>query len=337
MTARHARIAGLGSALPKRLVPNQELERMVDTTDEWIHSRTGIRARRFAGEDETAASLASDAAERALSAAGIDAGAVDLTIVATVSGDQPLPSTASFVQDRLGLHGAAFDLQAACAGFIYATEMATAQIRVGGAETALVIGTEVLSRFLDFNDRTTCVLFGDAAGAAVLMPGEEPGVIGSILENDGRYARLLEIPAGGSRAPATDQTVTAREHTIKMADGREVFKRAVVGMATAASGLLEKAGLTAEDVTLLVPHQANARIIKAVADRLRFPMERVFVDLEEVGNTSAASVPVALDHAWRRGHLASGDLVLTVAFGAGLAWGANLIRWTADAPPEEAA
>jgi 3-oxoacyl-[acyl-carrier-protein] synthase III len=255
-----------------------------------------------------------------------------MTVVATVSGDQPLPSTASFVQDRLGITGAAFDLAAACAGFIYATQVGAAQIATGGAETVLVAGTEVLSRFLDFTDRTTCVLFGDGAGAVVLVPGEEPGLIGSVLENQGRHAHLLEIPAGGSREPASAETVGRRGHTIQMKDGREVFKRAVVGMADACARLLEKSGYTPEDVTLLVPHQANGRIITSVAQRLRFPMDRVFVDLEMVGNTSAASVPIAMDHAWRQGRLRPGNLVLTVAFGAGLAYGANLIRWTAEAP-----
>jgi 3-oxoacyl-[acyl-carrier-protein] synthase-3 len=332
MGGRHAAIAGMGSALPVREVANAELERLVDTSDEWIHSRTGIRARRFAGEGETAATMAASAATEALASAGVDAAAVDLTVVATVSGDQPLPSTASFVQEQLGISGAAFDLAAACAGFIYATDVAAAQIVTGRAETALVIGTEVLSRFLDFSDRTTCVLFGDGAGAAVLVPGEEPGVLGSILENDGRYAHLLEIPAGGSARPASGDTVAAKDHAIRMADGREVFKRAVVGMADASARLLEKAGLTSDDVSLLVPHQANGRIISAVADRLSFPAERVFVDLERVGNTSAASVPIAMDHAWRQGRLHPGDIVLTVAFGAGLAWGANLTRWTAPSP-----
>jgi 3-oxoacyl-[acyl-carrier-protein] synthase III len=329
---RYARFAGIGSALPERLVSNAELEHIVDTTDEWIRSRTGIQARRFAGEGETAASLAADAAARALESAGIDAAAVDLTVVATISGDQPLPSTASFVQDRLGISGAAFDLAAACAGFIYASEVASAQIAMGGSDTALVIGTEVLSRFLDFSDRTTCVLFGDGAGAAVLVPSEEPGLIGSILENEGKHARLLEIPAGGSRAPASPDTVARREHAIRMKDGREVFKRAVTGMADASARLLEKAGMTADDVALVVPHQANLRIIQSVAQRLSVPMDRVYVDIETVGNTSAASVPVALDHAWREGRLRPGDIVLTVAFGAGLAWGANLLRWTEEAP-----
>jgi 3-oxoacyl-[acyl-carrier-protein] synthase-3 len=332
VSRRYARFAGMGSALPQRLVPNAELERIVDTTDEWIFSRTGIRARRFAGEGETAASLAADAAGRALESAGIDAAAVDLTVVATISGDQPLPSTASFVQDRLGIAGAAFDLAAACAGFIYGTEVASAQIATGGAETALVIGTEVLSRFLDFSDRTTCVLFGDGAGAAVLVPSEEPGVIGSILENEGKHARLLEIPAGGSRAPASAETVAQHDHAIRMKDGREVFKRAVTGMADASARLLDKAGIGPDDVALVVPHQANLRIIQSVAQRLGVPMDRVYVDIETVGNTSAASVPVAMDHAWREGRLHPGDVVLTVAFGAGLAWGANLLRWTEERP-----
>lgn len=328
----HARIAAVGSALPQRIVTNDDLSKLVDTSDEWIRDRTGIRARRFAGQGETAASLAADAGARALESAGIDPGAVDMTVVATVSGDQPLPSTASFVQDRLGITGAAFDLAAACAGFIYATQVGAGQIATGGAETVLVAGTEVLSRFLDFTDRTTCVLFGDGAGAAVLVPGEDPGVIGSILENQGRHAHLLEIPAGGSREPASAETVDRQEHTIRMKDGREVFKRAVVGMADACARLLEKSGYTPDDVSLLVPHQANGRIIASVAQRLSFSMDRVFVDLETVGNTSAASVPIAMDHAWREGRLHPGDLILTVAFGAGLAYGANLIRWTAEAP-----
>jgi 3-oxoacyl-[acyl-carrier-protein] synthase III len=329
LTARFARVAGIGSALPERVVTNDELSTLVDTSDEWIYSRTGIRARRFAESGDTAASLAADAATRALESARTDPGSVDLTVVGTISGDQPMPSTAAFVQERLGLHGAAFDVSAACAGFIYGTQLASAQIAIGGAETALVIGTEVLSRVLDFTDRTTCVLFGDGAGAAVLVPGEEPGVIGSVLENDGRHARLLEIPAGGSREPTSQETVARGDHHIRMKDGREVFKRAVVGMASACARLLDKSGLTADDVALMVPHQANARIIRAVAERLSFPSERVFVDLESVGNTSAASVPIALDHAWRAGRLRPGDLVLTAAFGSGLAWGANLIRWTA--------
>ena len=337
MTQRFARVSGIGSALPERLVTNDDLAAMgVDTSDEWIAARTGIRARRFVDEGDSASSLGSRAATIALDAAGLDPAAVDLTICATFTGDQPLPSTASFIQADLGITGAAFDLAAACAGFIYATEVGAAQIATGSAETVLVVGVEVMSRYLDLQDRTTCVLFGDGAGAAVLVPGTEPGVVGSVLENDGRHAHILEIPAGGSRRPASAGTVESREHFVRMPDGREVFKRAVRGMSEASGRLLEKEGLGLDDIDLLVPHQANARIIKAVADRLSFPAERVYVDLENVGNTSAASVPIALDHAWREGRLGPGDLVLTVAFGAGLSWGANVIRWTAERPKETA-
>ncbi|HEX6262963.1 MAG TPA: beta-ketoacyl-ACP synthase III [Actinomycetota bacterium] len=333
MTGRHAQIAGLGSALPERVVTNDDLAAMgVDTSDEWIRARTGIGARRFVAEGETASMLGAQAARKALEAAGVDPGAVDLTISATFTGDQPLPSTASFLQAELGIYGAAFDLAAACAGFIYATEMARGQIVTGGAETVLVVGVEVLSPILNLEDRTTCVLFGDGAGAAVLVPGDEPGIIGSVLENDGRHAHMLEVPSGGSASPTSSETLARGEHYVRMADGREVFKRAVRGMSDAARRLLEKAGLALDDVTMLVPHQANARIIRAVAERLSVPPERVYIDLEEVGNTSAASVPIALDHAWREGRLSPGDLVLTAAFGAGLAWGANLIRWTAEPP-----
>ncbi|MDP8956727.1 MAG: ketoacyl-ACP synthase III, partial [Actinomycetota bacterium] len=316
MTPRFACVAGAGSALGSRVVRNDELARDLDTSDEWIRSRTGIAERRFAAEGETASSLAALAGLRALAAAGIDPSVVNLTIVATVSGDQPLPSTASFVQARIGTTGGAFDLAAACAGFIYAVEVGAAQIAAGSADTVLIVGTEVLSRFLDFSDRTTCVLFGDGAGAVVLTAGHEPGIVGSVLENDGTQAGLLRIPAGGSREPASLDTVRRSDHAIRMTSGSEVFRRAVEAMSTAAASLLDKSGLKSDDVTLLVPHQANARIIHAVAQRLSFPEERVFVDLEHVGNTSAASVPIALDRAWRARRLSPGDMVLTVAFGA---------------------
>jgi 3-oxoacyl-[acyl-carrier-protein] synthase-3 len=332
VTARYARVAGVGAALPDRVITNQDLERVIDTSDEWIRRRTGIRARRFAGPGETAASLAADAASAALDASGVAPAAIDVTIVATVTGDQPMPSTASLVQQRLEISGAAFDLQAACAGFIYALDVASARIQAGMDDTALVIGTEVLSRFLDMSDRTTCVLFGDGAGAAVITPADAPGLIGSVLQADGRYAGLLDIPAGGSREPASEETVRTHRHSIRMLDGGEVFRRAIDSMAEAIETLLEKHGVRADDVSLLVPHQANVRILRAVADRLSFPMDRVFVDLDRVGNTSAASVPIALDDAWRAGRVQPGDLVVTTAFGAGLTWGANLLRWTAPAP-----
>jgi 3-oxoacyl-[acyl-carrier-protein] synthase-3 len=330
MTA--TRIAGIGSALPERVVTNEDLSGMVATSDEWVVSRTGIRSRRFASADETTSDFAALAAERALEAAGIPASDIDLTIVATISGDQPLPSTAAFVQSRLGTRGAAFDIGAACAGFVYGLEVAAAQLTTGASRAALVIGAETLSRFLDFTDRTTCVLFGDGAGAAVVLPGDEPGIIGSLLEADGGAATLLEIRAGGARLPASKDTVADSDHTIRMEDGREVFKRAVTAMADASSRLLQRHGVAPDDLDLVVPHQANERIIRAVGSRLGIPEDRVFIDLEEVGNTSAASVPIALDRAWRGGRLSRGDLVLTVAFGAGLTWGANLLRWTEDPP-----
>jgi 3-oxoacyl-[acyl-carrier-protein] synthase III len=338
MGGRHAAIAGMGSALPAREVPNAELERMVDTSDEWIHSRTGIRARRFAGEGETAATMAASAATDALASAGIDPAAVDLTVVATISGDQPLPSTASFVQEQLGISGAAFDLAAACAGFIYATEVAAAQIVTGRAETALVIGTEVLSRFLNFSDRTTCVLFGDGAGAALLEPGREPGIIQSLLALDGTQAELLTVPAGGAAEPISEETLKARRNLLRMIDGQSVFKQAVTAMAAACTEVLEKAGVAASDLALVIGHQANSRILTALGKRLGLDPEKVLIDIAWVGNTSAASIPIALDGAWRRGMLAPGDLVLTAAFGAGMSWGASLIRWTMAAPvdPEPA-
>lgn len=329
---RFARISGLGSALPSRVVPNSYFERLVDTSDEWIRDRTGIRERRFAGEGETTASLSADAAARALESAGADPGSVDLLIVATCTPDRPLPATGAFVQARLGMTCPAFDLNAACAGFVYGLSVAASQIGAGGADRVMVIGAEVLSRVLNMTDRTTCVLFGDGAGAALLEPSDDPGVIDSLLAMDGSQALLLTIPAGGSELPATADTAGRRLHTIAMADGQTVFRQAVVAMAGACESVLEKAGLSPAEVTVVVAHQANARIIYAVGKRLGIDPERVYVDIAEVGNTSAASIPIAMDRAWRAGRLSPGDLVLTVAFGAGMAWGANVIRWTAPGP-----
>jgi 3-oxoacyl-[acyl-carrier-protein] synthase-3 len=329
---RAAQIAGCGSALPQRVVSNDELSGLMDTNDEWIRSRTGIGARRWASGDETTSGLAAAAGAGALASAGIAPEAVDLVIVATVSGDRPLPATASYVSAALGIRGAAFDLAAGCAGFVSALAMAGAAVEAGRAETVLVAGAETLSRFVSLADRSTAVLFGDGAGAVVVTPGDGPGLIDSVLDGDPSHAELLRIPAGGSREPASAETVAADRHTIRMADGTEVFRRAVESMSEACLRVLDKAGFTPGDVSLFVPHQANARILRAVAHRLGLPPERVAVDVEHVGNTSAASVPIALDGAWRAGRIAPGDLVVTAAFGAGLAWGANLIRWTAAAP-----
>ncbi len=330
---RHATVAGLGSVLPERVVPNSWFESFIETSDEWIRERTGISERHFAGDGQTTSDLATDAARRALEAAAIAPEQIDLLICATLTGDTPIPSTAVWVQRKLGIAAPAFDVNAACAGFSYALSSATAFIESGQAETVLVMGAEVLSRVMDFHDRTTCVLFGDGAGAVVLRRSEEPGVLGSVLGADGRSAEILIIPGGGSAEPASRRSVEAGAHLIQMPNGSEVFKRAVVEMASASRELLDKSGFTPDDVDLLIPHQANARIMIAVADRLKIPIDRAVVDVQSVGNTSAASIPVALDRAWRAGRVRDGDLVLLTSFGAGLAWGANLIRWTGpDAP-----
>ena len=330
---RHATVAGLGSVLPDRVVSNEWFESFIDTSDEWIRDRTGINERHFAVEGQTTSDLATEAARRALETAGIAPEQIDLVVCATLTGDTPIPSTAVWMQRQLGIAAPAFDINAACSGFSYGMSTATAFIESGQAETVLVAGAEILSRVMNFEDRTTCVLFGDGAGAVVLRRAEEPGVLGSVLGADGRAAEILIIPGGGSARPPSHESLDAMDHTIRMPNGREVFKRAVVEMANASRQLLEKSGHTPEDVDLLIPHQANARIMIAVAERLKIPQERAVVDVESVGNTSAASIPVALDRAWRAGRVRTGDLVLLTSFGAGLAWGANLIRWTGPDPP----
>jgi 3-oxoacyl-[acyl-carrier-protein] synthase III len=334
MAGRYARVGAVGSALPARVVPNSYFETLVDTSDQWIVERTGIRERRFAGEGESTATLAADAGAETIRRSGVSPASVDLLIVATCTPDRLIPSTAAFVQQRLGLSAPAFDLNAACAGFAYALSVGDAQIRAGAADRVLIIGSEVLSRVLDLTDRTTCVLFGDGAGAALLEPAEEPGVLDSLLALDGSLAELLTVPAGGSQEPATSESVAARRHFLRMLDGQAVFKTAVTSMAEASRSLMEKAGFSGDDLGLVIGHQANARILAALGKRLGLPPEKVFVDIEKVGNTSAASIPIAMDRAWRAGRLSPGDLVLTVAFGAGMAWGANLIRWSIP-PPEE--
>jgi 3-oxoacyl-[acyl-carrier-protein] synthase-3 len=314
-------------------VTNAEFEKLVDTSDEWIRERTGIRERHIAAPGETTSDLAVEAARNALDAAGIAPEQLDLIVCATLTADTPIPSAAVWVQRKLGIGAPAFDVNAACAGFSYALSTGTAFIESGQAETVLVIGAEVLSSVMDYTDRTTCILFGDGAGAVVLRPWESPGVLGSVLGADGRAAEILIIPAGGSAQPASHETVDARDHAIRMPNGREVFKRAVVEMTNACRELLEKSGYAPEDVDVLIPHQANARILIAVAERLGVPLDKAVVDVETVGNTSAASIPIALDRAWRAGRVKVGDLVLLTSFGAGLAWGANLIRWTGPASP----
>ncbi len=330
---RHATIAGVGSALPDNPVPNAYFESLVDTSDEWIRERTGIVARHFAPEGVTTSDLAVDALRGALDAAGVGPDQIDLIVCGTLTPDTPIPSTAVWVQRKLGIGCPAMDVNAACAGFSYAMSAGVAFVESGAADTVVVIGAEILSRVLDFTDRTTCVLFGDGAGAIVLRPSDRPGVEGSVLGADGRAAEILLIPAGGTSRPASAETVAAHDHAIRMPNGREVFKRAVTEMASACRQLLEKSGYTPDDVALLIPHQANARIMIAVAERLGITGARAVLDVAEVGNTSAASIPIALDRAWRGGRIREGDLVLLTSFGAGLAWGANLVRWTMPGPP----
>ena len=328
---RSATITGVGSALPPRLVPNTWFEDKVETTDEWIRERTGIEARHFVEDDVDTSDLVVAAAEAAMETAAITPEQLDLIIVASVTGDTPFPATAVWAQQKLGIRAPAFDVNAACAGFSYGLASATAFVQAGMADTILLAGAEIFSRILDFTDRTTSILFGDGAGAVIVQATDRPGIEGTVLGADGTAADILMMPAGGTRMPASHETVDARDHAIRMPKGREVFKRAVTEMAAACRELLEKSGHTAADVDVLIPHQANARIMIAVAERLKIPIDHAVVDVESVGNTSAASIPVALDRAWRAGRVREGDLILLTSFGAGLAWGANLIRWTGPA------
>ena len=320
-------IAGTGVYVPERLLTNQDLEKMMDTSDEWITTRVGIKERHLAAPDESTSTMGAAAARRALAAAGVEPEAVDVIITATITPDVPWPATANFIQRELGARRAAcFDIAAACSGFIYALDMARDFIRGGMAETVLVVAAETLSRITDWEDRNTAVLFGDAAGAAVLKPVEPPrGILSTYLAADGSKGDLLELPAGGSRLPPTRDTVAERLHYIKM-KGNEVFKAAGRAMARANAEALKAAGLSIDDVDLLIPHQANMRIIQAAARLSNLPMERVFLNLERYGNTSAATTAVALHEAVDTGRLKPGDHCLLVAFGGGFTWGSCLIR-----------
>ena len=323
-----SRIAGTGSALPDRVLTNLDLEKMVDTSDEWIYSRTGIRERRIAAADEFTSTLATRAAERALAMAGIAAADLDLIIVATVTPDYPFPSTAALVQHNIGAgRAAAFDLSAACSGFVFGLTTADKYIRSGAARHVLVIGAEILSRIVDWTDRNSCVLFGDGAGAAVLSATEEDtGIIDCFIKSDGSYWELLYQPAPGNRNPVSQQVVDDRISYIRM-QGNEVFKLAVRAMEDAAGQVLSPSGLTLDDIDLFISHQANKRIIDAIGKRLDLPDDKVYVNIDRVGNTSSASIPIALDEANRSGLLQPGSLLVLDAFGGGLAWGAVSIRW----------
>jgi 3-oxoacyl-[acyl-carrier-protein] synthase III len=321
-------IVGIGSDAPEGILTNADLERMVETSDDWIVERTGIRTRHIADANTTTSMLATKASRRALADAGLNGADVDLIIVGTATPDMLFPSTACLVQAEIGAtRAAAFDLAAACSGFIYGLNVASGLIRNGTHETALVIGAETLSKILDFKDRTTCVLFGDAAGAAVVRRVDEgKGILASRIQSDGTLGDMLMLPAGGSARPATHETVDAGLHYVKM-NGNNVFKSAVKSMADVVEQALEDAALTGNDVDLFIPHQANIRIIEALARSLDIPMEGIFVNIQKYGNTSAASIPIALDEAKIERNFQRGDLILLVAFGAGLTWAASVIRW----------
>jgi 3-oxoacyl-[acyl-carrier-protein] synthase-3 len=325
--APFARIAGTGRFLPPRVLTNAELETMVETSDEWIRTRTGIRERRIAGPDMGAADMGAGAAMAALANAGVDASDIDMILVSTATPDRLLPSTACDIQALIGAgRAAAYDFAVACSGFPYGLALATGHIAAGQAEKILLICTEKMSSIVDWTDRTTCVLFGDGAGAAVITPAEgDRGILSSYMRSDGVLAELLYRPAGGTRIPIDVAVLDERHHFVKMA-GPEVFKSAVRSMCEAADEALRRAGVTSDEIDLLVPHQANMRIIESTAKYASIPMEKVFVNVDKYGNMSSASVPVALDEAREQGRIGEGSLVLMVAFGAGLTWAANVVR-----------
>lgn len=324
----HARITGTGSYAPRKVVTNHDIEKMVDTSDEWITERTGIKERRIAEKGENTSDLAYEAALRALKAAGVDARDVDLILVATTTPDMIMPSLACVLQDRLhAKKAAAFDIYAACSGFLYGLSIADAFIRSGVYGTVLLIGAEVLSRFIDWEDRTTCILFGDGAGAAVLQRhAGKRGVLSTHLHADGSLGGLLNVPAGGSLHPPTHDTVHKRMHFIKM-KGNETFKVAVRALEDVVLEALQHNKVSAAEIDLLIPHQANFRIIQAMAERLKMPMDKVVLTIQKYGNTSAASIPMALDEAVRDGRVKENNLLLFEAFGGGLTWASALVRW----------
>lgn len=332
---RSAHIIGWGKYLPKKVLTNHDIAQRVDTDDEWIVARTGIRERRIAAEDESTATLALEAARAALETADLNPADLDLIIVASASPEHIFPATACLVQDALGATEAgAFDLSAACSGWIYGVSLAAQAIETGSIDHALVIGAETLSRITNWDDRTTCILFGDGAGAVVLGPSDRPGgVLSFVLGADGSGGETLSVPAGGSRMPASPETVSRGLHTIHM-DGRKVFRFATRVMRQASIDAVEKAGLTMEDIALLIPHQANSRIIETAARGLKLPLEQVVVNLDRYGNTSSASVPIALCEAVEAGRVQPDDYLVFVGFGAGLTWAAAVVQWVAVPPAE---
>jgi len=323
-----AGVLGTGSALPAKIITNADLEKLVDTSDQWIRERTGIRERRQAAPHETTSTLSVLAARKALAKAGIKPTDLSLIICSTISPDMPLPSTAALIQRDLGATGCcAFDLAAACSGFLFGMTVAEQFVRTGTAKYVMVIGAELLSRFVDYRDRSTCVIFGDGVAAAVFGPVEPPaGILAHRLHTEGQYADSLFIPAGGSAMPASVHTVEQGGHFIKMR-GNELFKVAVRSLEEVSRQVLAEAGVTPDDIDLFIPHQANLRITEAVRERLGVCPEKVYSNISRIGNTSSASIPICLDECVQTGRLKKGDLVLMSAFGAGVTWGAVLMRW----------
>jgi 3-oxoacyl-[acyl-carrier-protein] synthase-3 len=324
----NARITGTGSYAPKKVITNHDLEKLVDTSDEWITERTGIKERRIAEKGQTTSDLAYEASRKALKAAGLGADELDLILVATMTPDMILPSMGCVLQEKLGAKkAAAFDIYAACSGFIYGMSIASAFIKADAYRNILLVGAEILSRFTDWEDRTTCILFGDGAGAAVIQRhAGKRGILSTHLHSDGLLGDLIQVPAGGAQHPASHDTIRKRMHFVKM-KGNETFKAAVRALEGVVQEALEHNKVNPEEIDFLVPHQANLRIIQAMAQRLNMPMEKVVLNLPKYGNTSAASIPMALDEAVRHGKIKENHLLLFEAFGGGLTWASALVRW----------
>lgn len=325
----YAAVTGVGAYLPERILTNDDLATMVDTSDEWIATRTGIRERRLAADDQATSDLGVEAARAALADADLAPEDIDLLVVGTSSPDMIFPSTACLIQAKLGLSCAAVDVMAACTSFIYALHSAATAIESGRATRVLVVGADALTRHVDFTDRGICVLFGDGAGAFVLEASEEAGVLGIDLGSDGSKPEVLQIEAGGSAMPATCEAIEANLHRVQM-NGQEVFKFAVRAIPATTKKALAASELSVEDLTWLIPHQANQRILDTVADRLELPHARVFSNIAKVGNTSSASIPLAVNDLYTGGSLHQGDILALVGFGAGLTWGAAIVRWTKE-------
>jgi len=324
-----AAIAGLGSAVPERVLSNADLEQMLDTSDEWITQRTGIKERRIVSEGQSTVTLAVEAARKALAQAEMSADELDMIICATITPEMPLPTTACVIQSELGVKGIpAFDVVAACSGYVYALSIGSQFIQTGMYKRVLVIAVDVLSSMTDYEDRGTCILFGDAAGASVLVPADddEKGVIYTVLHAEGSGWDYLYVPAGGTRVRGSAETIAQRQHFIKMR-GRDIYKFAVEKMQWLLGDCLEKCNLRPEDVDMLIPHQVNIRIITSAAKKFNFPMDKVFVNIDKYGNTSAASVPLAMAEAWRDGCIGPGSTVILAAFGAGLTWDGAVIKF----------